>query len=76
MCYFKNMYSLFGETSCNLLYKCLFLLFQVFSINDTLLYGMCWMVSLCKHNLNIPVKHYLENVEIPSSLYIPIKQNV
>jgi len=30
---------------------------------------------LYKHTLNVPVNHYLENVEIPSSLYIPIKQN-
>lgn len=40
------------------------------------LYGTRWIASLCKHTLNAHIYHYLENVEILSSVYIPFKQNV
>ena len=39
-------------------------------------YGTRWIASLYKHPPNAPVNHYLENVEILLSLYIPIKQNM
>lgn len=39
-------------------------------------YATHWIASVCKHTLNASVNHYLENVEILSFLYIPIKQNV
>lgn len=42
----------------------------------TLPIDTCWKAGLCKHTLNVPVNHYLENAEIMSSLYIPIKQNM
>ena len=32
------------------------------------------MVSLYKNILNVPIDHYLKNVEIPFSFYIPNKQ--
>lgn len=40
------------------------------------IYDMCWIASLCQHTLYAPINHYLQNVEIPSSLYVPTKQNV
>lgn len=39
------------------------------------LHGICWMFGLYKHTLNVPVDHYLENIQIPSS-YIPIRQKI
>lgn len=43
---------------------------------DCILYGMCWKAGLYKHTLNVPVNPYLQNVEIPLSLYTLIKHNV
>lgn len=38
--------------------------------------SMCWEASLYNHTLKTPTNHCLENVGIPSSLYIPIRQNM
>ena len=34
------------------------------------------MAGLYKHILIAPVNHYLENIQIPFSFYIPIKQKI